>query len=68
MGYGVIVFRKRYTFSDTFSAKKTVMANFRFRHIEEINKNIKTKEVSFVPCNHEGTIIGEGSAAIVFLF
>ena len=44
------------------------MASFRFRHIEEIDKNIKTKEVSFVPCNHEGTIIGEGSAAIVFPF
>ena len=44
------------------------MANFRFRHLERIDKNIKTKEVSFVPCNHEGTIIGEGSAAIVFPF
>ena len=44
------------------------MANFRVRHIEEIDKNIKTKEVSFVLCNHEKTIIGEGSAAIVFPF
>ena len=44
------------------------MANFRFRHLERIDKNIKTKEVSFVPCNHEGTIIGEGSATIVFPF
>ena len=44
------------------------MANFRFRHIEEIDKEIKTKEVSFVPCNHEGTIKGKGSAAIVFPF
>ena len=44
------------------------MANFRFRHIEEIDKDIKTKEVFCVPYNHGGTIIGEGSAAIVFPF
>ena len=44
------------------------MANFRFRHIEEIDKDIKTKEVFCVPCNPGGTIISKGSTAIVFPF
>ena len=44
------------------------MANFRFRHIEEIEKDIETKEAFCVPCNPGGAIISERSAAIVFPF